>query len=280
MKNTWKKRIKANLDQDERNIRKEADRNTRKENERKRDLYKKLYGKTKKYEFPPINKINFQKHFYFPKSIVTEYNLSMRALAVYPVICLKADFEDDKWFKIPQEEITIKSGMTSNTVSKALLELEESGLLKREKRNSGKTHYYVYKVEFIRKDMIEEYENKYFTFNQSIVDSGTWADLYSRSKTLYLAFRVHAFHDIEALFDDEEIFDGSRIDYNEIISTHLDEYRHREYDMCSMPISQLCKLVGIDSSNLTSVFEQLDSHGLIKRFGDWFEVYLKPIISE
>ncbi|MGB2693357.1 MAG: hypothetical protein WBB48_01210 [Thermodesulfobacteriota bacterium] len=269
MKIPWKERIKSDLDK-----------KNRERYQNKLDVYKRLYGKSKKYAFPPKDKINLEKHFYFPKSVVTEYNLSMRALAVYPVVCLKADFEDDKWFKISQEEITIKSGMTSNTVNKALLELEESDLLEREKRNSGKTHYYVYKVEFIRKDMIEEYKNEYFTFNQSIVDSGVWADLNLRSKALYLAFRVQAFHDIDSLFYDEEIFDGSRIDYNDIIGTHLDEYRHREYDMCTTSVSQLCKIVGIDSSNLTSVFEQLDSHGLIKRFGDWFEVYLKPIISE
>jgi DNA-binding MarR family transcriptional regulator len=170
--------------------------------------------------------------------------------------------------------------MSITTVRKALFELEEHDLITREKQNLGKRHFYVYKVQFIRREMIEEYKNEYFTFNQSIVDSGVWADLNLRSKALYLAFRVQAFHDIEALFDDEEIFDGSRIDYDDIISTHLDEYRNRKFDMCTTPISQLCKLVGIDSSNLTQVLEQLEKHGLIKRFGDWFEVYLKPIISE
>jgi DNA-binding MarR family transcriptional regulator len=258
----------------------DAERDIREEHERKRDFYKKLYGKSKKYAFPPKDKINLEKHFYFPKSVVTEYNLSMRALAVYPVMCLKADFEDDKWFKIPQDEIAVKSGLSRNTVQKAILELEENDLIKRKIENSGKRHYYVYKVEFIRKDMIEEYKNEYFTFNQSIVDSATWADLNLRSRALYLAFRVKAFFDIEVIFYEDEVLENPLIDYDHYIGMNLAAHRNRKFDMCTTPISQLCKLVGIDSSNLTQVLEQLEKHGLIKRFGDWFEVYLKPIISE
>jgi len=267
MKINWKERVKADVE-----------REITKRYESKKNFYKKLYNKTKKYAFPPKDKINLEKHFYFPKSVVTDLNLSKRALAVYPIMCLKADFENDEWFQITQEEIATKSGMSINTVHKALLELESNVLLTREKQNSDKRHYYVYKVHFVRREMIEEYKNEYFTFNQSIVDSGTWADLNLRSKALYLAFRVKAFYDIGALFDDDEMFDGSFIDYYDLIRTNLDEYRHRKYDMCQTPVSQLCKLAGIDSSNLTPVLEQLEKHGLIKKFDECFEVYLKPKI--
>jgi len=267
MKNTWKERIKANLDKDE-----------RKGNQNKLDFYKRLYGKSKKYAFPPKEKINLEKHFYFPKSIVTEYQLSMRALSVYPVMCLKADFVYNKWFQITQEEIVAKSGISINTVHKALLELKNNDLLLTEKRNSGRRHFYVYKVRFIRKDLIEEYKNEYFTFNQSIVDSGTWADLSLRSKALYLAFRVQAIHDIDSLFYDEEIFNGSHIDYDGLIPRYFDEYRHREYDICTTPISELCNIVGINSSNMKPIIEQLEKCGLIKKFDECFEVYLKPKI--
>lgn len=252
---------------------------TEERNQSKSDFYKKLYSKSKKYEFPPKDKINVEKHFYFPKSIVTKYQLSMRALSVYPVMCLKADFEDDTWFQITQDEIAVKSGLSINTVNKALIELENLDLLISEKRNSGKRHLYFYKVQFIRRDMIEEYSNEYFTFNQSIVDSGTWADLSLRSKALYLAFRVQASHDIDTLFYDEKILDGSRIDYDDLIATHLDEYRNRKFDICTTPISELCNIVGINSSNMTSIIEQLEESGLIKKFGECFEVYLKPKIS-
>ena len=264
MQSTFKGKVLANVK-----------RQIRERNENKKIFYKELYGSIKKYNFPPKHKINLEKHFYFPKSIVTEFQLSKRALAVYPVMCLKADFEDDNWFQIPQEEISVKAGLSINTVHKALLELENKGLLTREIKTSGKRHFYTYRVKFIRKDKIKELKNKYFTFNQSIIDSGVWANLNLRSKALYLAMRVKAFYDIAVLFDDEK-FDGSIIDYEELISANIKEYRNRKYDMCTTPISQLCKIVQIDSSNLNIILEQLEKHRLIKRFDDCFEVYLKP----
>jgi len=157
MQSTFKGKVLANVK-----------RQIRERNENKKIFYKELYGSIKKYNFPPKHKINLEKHFYFPKSIVTEFQLSKIALAVYPVMCLKADFEDDNWFQIPQEEISVKAGLSINTVHKALLELENKDLLKKVKRTEGKKHYYVYKIHFIRKDFIEKYQNEYFTFNQSV----------------------------------------------------------------------------------------------------------------
>jgi len=267
MKTPWKERIKA-----------DNERQNRERYESKKNFYKNLYNKTKKYAFPSKDKINFEKHFYFLKSVVTDLNLSKIALAVYPIMCLKADFEDDEWFQIPQDEIAVKSGLSVNTVHKALLELKNKNLLIRKKQDSGKRHYYVYKVQFIRKNMIEEYRGDYFTFNQSIVDSGTWAGLNLRSKALYLAFRKKAFFDIEAIFYDEEIFDGSFIDYDLYIKKNLAEHRYRKLDVCTTPLSQLCKIAGIDSSNISPVIEQLEKQGLIKSFGTLVEVYLKPKI--
>jgi len=268
MKNIWIERVKA-----------DSKRYIREENERKQNYYKNRYGRTKTYEFPPKDKINFGKYFYFHKPVVEIFDLSKIALAVYPVMCLKADFIYNTWFQIPQEEIAVKSGLSINTVNKALQELEFKGLLEKEKQNSGRTHYYVYKVEFIRKSEIQEYEGDFITFNQSIVDSGVWAGLKLRSKALYLAFRTTAFHDIEPLFYDEEIFDGSYINYNQLIKNHIDNYVNRKFDMCKSSISALCELVGIDSSNISPILRQLENHGLIKKYDEVFEVYLKPKIS-
>ncbi len=274
MKINWKERVKGDV---ERQIIKEADRNTKTEHERKREFYKKLYSKIKKYEFPPKDKININKHFFFPKSIITEYNLSKRALAVYPVMCLKADFKVDTWFHISLEEIVTKSGLSKNTVSKALLDLKDKGLLTREKRNAGKKHYYFYRVQFIRKDMIEEHSNQYFIFNQSIVDTGTWSDLNLRSKALYLAFRVMARFDIDTIFDKDEIQEAPWIDYDFYIKMNLAEHRYRDYDICTAPISLLCELVGINSSNIKPTIKQLEDYNLIKYyFYGCTEVYLRP----
>jgi hypothetical protein len=71
MENIWKKRIKADFQ-----------REITKRYESKKNFYKNLYNKTKKYAFPSKDKINFEKHFYFLKSVVTDFNLSKIALAL------------------------------------------------------------------------------------------------------------------------------------------------------------------------------------------------------
>jgi len=48
-------------------------------------------------------------------------------------MCLKADFKDDNSFQIPQEEISVKAGLSINTVQNALVELENKELLERKK---------------------------------------------------------------------------------------------------------------------------------------------------
>jgi len=248
-----------------------------KRQESKRKVYKERYNKVKKYKFPPKEHINTNKHFYFFKLLVSDYNLSKSALAVYPVLCLKADFKDDNWFQMPQEEISVKAGLSINTVQKALVELENNELLERKKRNEGKRHYYLYKVLFIRKDMITDYEKEYFTFNQSIIDSGVWSKLNPRSKVLYLAMRVKAQFDFESIFDDVP-FDGTRIDYDDLIKSYLEDFRNRKYDICELPLSQLCGFASINQTNLKPVISQLERYRLVKSYGDYFEVYLIPKI--
>lgn len=257
----------------------DTERDIKDANERKRNLYKNRFGR-KKYAFPPKDKTNLEKHFCFPKELIFEYSLSMRALAVYPIMCLKADFEDDTWFQIPLEEIAAKSGLSINTVRKALQELEDNDLLRREKRTSNKIHYYVYKVRFIRKDMIKTYEGKYFIFNQSIIDSGIWAKLNLRSKALYLALRAKAFFDPDSYLFDDDLRDSIMDNEDLSESTNFPGYRHRRYDICTTSVSQLCKLLRISSSNIKSNIEELVSNGLIKKFDECYEVYLHPIILD
>jgi len=249
----------------------------KKRQETKRKVYKERYNKVKKYKFPLKEHINTNKHFFFCKSIVSDYNLSKSALAVYPVMCLKADFKDDNWFQLPQEEISVKAGLSINTVQKALVELENKELLERKKSTEGKRHYYLYKVLFIRKGMIADYEKEYFTFNQSIIDSGVWSKLKPRSKVLYLAMRATAKFDFVSIFDDIPL-DGTRIDYDDLIKSNLKDFRNRKYDICEFSLTQLCKFANINQTNLKPVIGQLEKHRLVKNYGIFFEVYLIPKI--
>ena len=192
-------------------------------------------------------------------------------------MCLKADYKDNNWFQIPQEEISVKAGLSINTVQKALVELENNGLLERKKRNDGKRHYYLYKVFLIRKDMIADYKKEYFTFNQSIIDSGVWSKLNPRSKVLYLAMRAKAQFDFESIIEDI-LLDGTRIDYDDLIKSNLKDFRNRKYDICEFSLTQLCKFANINQTNLKPVISQLERYRLVKSYGDYFEVYLIPKI--
>lgn len=252
---------------------------------------KKHFTKSKVFQFPPPDKVNMTKFFYFPKFIGFGgfKKLSKSALAIYPVICSKADFAVYSWFHLSQEDISIMSGVNRRMVGKAIHELMLGNytlhtltadgedivvpLLEFKKHTEGTKHFYMYNVGFIRKEMIDKWKGQFFIFHTCIIDSGIWAELSARAKALYLAIRS------TAKFDALEYAMQNDIDYAEISNLYDELYRDREWDLCEKSLGELCRMVNIERSNIKSVILQLEEHKLIETMTDsTIKVYLKPNI--
>ena len=103
----------------------------RKRRIRQKQLFAKYYNKTKKYEFPAKDKISMDKHIYLPKLGGTwgfGRDKQFAALAVYPVLCSRADFKKDKWFQLPLEAIAKMAGISEPTASKGTKQLRKYSL--------------------------------------------------------------------------------------------------------------------------------------------------------
>lgn len=113
-----------------------------KEIERKRHeikTVKELYDKPKKVKFKNRDGINIDDFRAIHKNIIS-YGLSKSALAVYPVLCSRADFKEDKPFQISQRNIAKLAGISENSVRKGIKELEDAELLYFiQGKNNGKT---------------------------------------------------------------------------------------------------------------------------------------------
>lgn len=242
----------------------------------KEKYYKDNYSKTKTYSFP--SKINLDKYFTFRKNDVWKLSKNKNMLAIYPILCLRADFKVDKWFQIPQQEISVKTGLSIPSVKIGLDNLYKNKFINRLKNDEGIRRFYEYNVKFIRRKDIKDNKNKYFIFNQSIIDSGVWAKLKPRAKALYLSIRANASFYPDAFFGDQEIIDGdSYIDYKKVVK---ENFRKRKCDITNKPLSHLCRHVRIDNSNLIPIIKQLEEYRLIERYGKIFEVYLHPKINQ
>jgi len=275
-------------------------REVRKKEQRKKE-FKRLYGRSKTYTFPPVDKISMEKHFYFPKLInegrdpdVRVQNwpirLSKAALAVYPVLCARANFEENEWFQIPQEEIAKKTGAAINTVTKGIQDLLKSDyslydekrkvypLLKRKKRTKGERHFYVYKVSFFRKALLKndpDTKGNFFIFHTCIVDSGKWAGLSLKAKALYIAMRMRSFFDPD-MYAEIEYQDFDNINHE--LMFQGEEFRKRNWDVCITPLTELCKSVGISRVTISGAVKELEKYRLVERVDRYFMVYLKPKI--
>ncbi|HDM78941.1 MAG TPA: helix-turn-helix domain-containing protein, partial [Deltaproteobacteria bacterium] len=238
----------------------------RKEEQTKR--FSQYYNRLKKFTFPRREEVNVEKHIYLPKRIAM-VGLSKRALSVYPALCSRADFEKDKWFQVPQSTIATLSGLNVNTVKKATEELRRSGvkfdrktpLLKMKKVSEGKRHFYIYRIGFIRKGLMKDWKEQFFIFHTCIIDSGVWAELTPRAKVLYLGLRGLAFFDVEIYAEIEfDCSPGDLIHDGFMEDIGGEEYRNRLWDVCTVSPSKVCRLVGIDGTDLqTSILPQLES---------------------
>ena len=242
----------------------QVSRNTDTQVKKKKKAQKKLlsenYNKLKIVIFKDEEaELNTKTYTILPKKII-QCNLSKSALAVYPVMIAQVIFKKGKSFQISQANIAGLSGLTTETVKKALDELVEKKLLKREMITDKARHYYVYKI--LGKNEIG------IPFHTCIIDNGIWAELKPRSKALYLSTRLKARQDM-AEYSDET---GIEYEYDER-NRYLKE---REWDRCRKPLIDLCKIVNISLSAIQSIIAELEEYGLIEKYGKCIQVYLKP----
>jgi len=272
---------------------------TRRKKERQKRKFKKVYNKTKPYKWKDLKEINMRKHFYFPKIIAISGGvISKAALAIYPVLCSKADFEENKPFQISRDHIAALAGISIPTVDKAIENLLSSNLiggdddedeynpnaynpiplLTRKKVTKDTRHFYIYQVGFIRKNMIEDWRKHFFIFHICIIESKVWATLSLRAKVLYLTMRENAHFNPELYsyiepsgkywlggdYPNSEFYDGI-------------QYRERRWDVCNVSLTRLCKMSRMDPSGMKKVVNELEEHKLIEQVDrGLFKVYLKP----
>jgi DNA-binding MarR family transcriptional regulator len=239
-----------------------------------KEVFRQVYNRPKEKAFSDIDQLNMDRFRAIPKSVILELGLSKAALAVYPVLCCEADFEKDEAFQISQKNIARFAGVSENSVRNALKELENAGLLTKEKVTDGPRHFYIYRVGFFRKPMLDEtrqYGGAIYFYN-CIIDNGIWAELKPRAKVLYLTLRAVAKQDLELY----SVIEGE--DYGgDWTGVNYDDYiRNRKWDVCDISLSKLCKVAKIERTNLTPILEELERYKLIERVDRWIKVYLRP----
>ncbi|MGB4002547.1 MAG: hypothetical protein WBL59_06725, partial [Bacillota bacterium] len=163
---------------------------------------------------------------------------------------------------------------SENSVRNALKELENAELLIKEKVTEGSRHFYIYRVGFFYKPILDkarQYGGSIYFYN-CIIDNGIWAELKPRAKVLYLTMRAVAKQDIELY----SVIEGE--DYGgDWTGVNYDDYiRNRKWDVCDISLSKLCKLAKIERTNLTPILEELERYKLIERVDRWIKVYLRP----
>jgi predicted transcriptional regulator len=239
----------------------------------RKEEFRQVYNRPKEKAFSDIDQLNMDSFRAIPKNIIS-YELSKAALAVYPVLCCEADFEKDEAFQISQKNIARFAGVSENSVRNALKELENIGLLTKEKVTDGPRHFYIYRVGFFRKPMLDEirqYGGAIYFYN-CIIDNGIWANLPLGAKAIYLFLRAEAKQDFKLYsFIEGEDYGG---DWNGV--NHDDYIRNRKWDVCEASLTQISKAVRVERSKIGAYLEALERFRLIERVDRWIMVYLRP----
>ena len=245
--------------------------------QQQRKFFPEIYDNISKFKFP--KEVNMYKHFCFPKMFGPDglgQEMGKREIAVYPVLCSRANFERNTWFQLSQEAIAMMAGVSVDVAASAINDLagrefEGKPLIEKKKTTERERHFYLYHVNFIRKHMIPEYKGNYFKFYTCIIDKSIWARLSPRAKCLYLAYRNHAEQNIEIYCEVEGFYynTSSQEGYN-------DYYAERAWDLCTVSTAELCGYMGIEHTNIQGVFKQLEKEYLIEKFGRFVKVYLRP----
>jgi len=239
-----------------------------------KEVFNQRYNATKEEKSIDKEDINMNSFRAIPKSVIQELGLSKAALAVYPVLCCEADFEKAEAFQISQKNIARFAGVSEHSVRNGLKELENAGLLTKEKVTDGPRHFYVYKVTFYRRPELEANEQRgdAIYFYNCIIDNGIWANLPLGAKAIYLFLRAEAQQDLDIYSEIEGIMTGEFYEpweYPEYI-------RNRKWDICETSLTEISKAVGVDRSKIGAYLEALERFRLIERVDRWIKVYLRP----
>jgi len=238
-----------------------------------KEVFRQVYNRPKEKAFSDIDQLNMDSFRAIPKNIIS-YELSKAALAVYPVLCCEADFEKDEAFQISQANIALFAGVSENSVRNALKELENAGLLIKEKVTDGPRHFYIYRVGFFCKPILDkarQYGGAIY-FYTCIIENGIWASLPLGAKAIYLFLRAEAKQDLDIYSEIEGITTGEfyePMEYPEYI-------RNRKWDICEASLTEISKAVGVDRSKIGASLEALERFRLIERVDRWIKVYLRP----
>ena len=255
-----------------------------------KEVFKNRYDKLR--EVKRTARVNMKQFVWLPKlsklskgvTFTTSSGISKPAIVVYPVLCTEADFEKRSWLQISEENLARLTGINAKSVRDGINDITDNAfyfecdgkkefLLARKMESEGRRHYYVYRPGFVRGDMIKEFRGNFFSFHRCIVTSGVWGNLTLRAKLLYLAIRSEAKFDTEFYLEVEEgCCDKHLADF----TFQSEDYLQRKWDVCDTPIASLCRMVGIESTNLKPVWDQLEHFGLVERYGPTLKVYLKP----
>ncbi len=233
------------------------------------------YDRPKQVSFLDADSVNTDNFRAIPKDTITQ-GLSQAALAVYPVLCAQADFEKNNTFQVSQQNIAVWAGITDNTVRKGIRDLEAAGLLSREKFTEGTRHFYVYKVDFLRKPALDRKQHRggAVYFYTCIVDNGIWASVSLGAKALYLILRAEGKQDLDLYNDIERVTAGEYRDYEPV---EFEEYvRNRKWDVCNLSLAELGRTVGVGRLNVNAALGELERYGLTERVDKWTKVYLRP----
>ena len=238
-----------------------------------KEMFRQVYDRPKEKAFSDIDQLNMDSFRAIPKSVIQELGLSKAALAVYPVLCCEADFEKDEAFHISQKNIARFAGVSENSVRNALKELENAGLLTKEKVTDGPRHFYVYKVRRPESEANEQCGcGEAINFYTCIIENGIWASLPLGAKAIYLFLRAEAKQDFELYsFIEWEVYerDWTGVNYDDYI-------RNRRWDICETSLTKISRAVRVDRSKIGAYLEALERFRLIERVGRWIEVYLRP----
>ena len=266
------------------------------EEERKqntREYFEQVYNKKKTVHFKKAKDMNRTKYIMMPKiNHMWAYSGNKSAMAVYAVLCSRADFKDpDKPVQISRENIAKLAGISEMTVDQGIQVLLEMNfndtkhglvpILKRTLVQDGKRRFYQYYPQFFRHDIGNENENPllnplswktmYMQFHSCIVETGVWAGLSGNAKALYLAMRSQAHFDNDGYNELEGIYIPR---YEELVdevtrrkwsATDQKNWLERKWEVCKTSLKELSAIARIEYSNSQVIIRELEDVGLILR---------------
>lgn len=271
-----------------------ADEATELERQRKaanRTRFQHKYNNTKPNPWPA--RVQLDRHVFLPKTQHLTGNgkrgrVPLRALAVYPVLASRANYQRNDWRPISQQNIAELAGMSDVTAARAVADLCHATMGRRsmalldarlETRRARyyERSYYFYRTRFIRPHMRRAWRGECFVFHVALIDSRVWRALRDASKVLYLGLRSVARFDAQ-LYAQEEGVDlvagvpGSKADATEFYRV----FGQRKWDVYRGSLARVCRLLGLSDKSPGWMVRELQRAGLVEPLEAGYKVHLRP----